>query len=134
MLLVLLFILHALNFVLFLFLLVSGIGCDLCMWHSLDFSINFLLSHHMCTFLKHPSRSFQFARIMLHQVLEKVYQNIFKVLIYHLKLKFHKILSYISKILTRVFVHQSILLLKARNYFQLFCEKEELMHNNLTHV
>ena len=32
-----LFILHALNFVLFLFLLVSGVGCDLCLWHSMDY-------------------------------------------------------------------------------------------------
>ena len=36
-----LFILHALNFVLFLFLLVSGVCCNLCLWHSLDLSINF---------------------------------------------------------------------------------------------
>ena len=30
----------ALIFVLFLFLLGSGVGCGLCLWHSLDFSIN----------------------------------------------------------------------------------------------
>ena len=34
------FILHALLFV--FFLLVSGCGCDLWLWHSLDFSFNFL--------------------------------------------------------------------------------------------
>ena len=39
-----LFILHALNFVLFLLLLVSGVLCDLCLWHSLDFSINVLFN------------------------------------------------------------------------------------------
>ena len=38
------FILHALNFDLFLFLLVSGVDCDLCLWHSLDFSINFIFN------------------------------------------------------------------------------------------
>ena len=37
-----LFILHTLVFVLFLSLLVSGVGCDLLLWHSLDFSINFV--------------------------------------------------------------------------------------------
>ena len=35
-----LFILHALVSVHFLLLLVSGIGCGLWFWHSLDFSIN----------------------------------------------------------------------------------------------
>ena len=35
------FILHTSISVLFLFLLVSGIGCDLWLWRSLDFSINF---------------------------------------------------------------------------------------------
>ena len=37
-----LFVLHTLNFVLFLFLLVLGAGCSFWLWHSLDFSINFL--------------------------------------------------------------------------------------------
>ena len=40
-LLVYLFVLYALGFVIFLFLLVSGVGCSLWLWHSLDFSINF---------------------------------------------------------------------------------------------
>ena len=35
-----LFILHTLISVLFLLLLVSGVGCYLWLWHSLDFSIN----------------------------------------------------------------------------------------------
>ena len=39
-----LFILHALIFVLLLCLLVSGVGCGLWLWHSLDFSINLLFS------------------------------------------------------------------------------------------
>ena len=30
------------NFCLFLFLLVSGVGCDLWLWHTLDFSFNLL--------------------------------------------------------------------------------------------
>ena len=37
-----LFVLYVLVFVIFLFLLVSGVGCVLWLWHSLDFSINFL--------------------------------------------------------------------------------------------
>ena len=36
------FVLHVLVFVLFLFLLVSGVGCGLSLWHSLHFSVNFL--------------------------------------------------------------------------------------------
>ena len=36
------FLFHALNVV--LFLLVSGVGCNLCLWHSLEFCINFLES------------------------------------------------------------------------------------------
>ena len=43
MLLVHLFILHALIFVPFLVLLVSGFGCGFWLWHSLDFSNNFFL-------------------------------------------------------------------------------------------
>ena len=35
-----LFVLHVLVFVLFLILLVSGVGCGLWLWHSLSFSIN----------------------------------------------------------------------------------------------
>ena len=35
------FVLYVLFFVIFLFLLVSGVGCGLWLWHSLDFSINF---------------------------------------------------------------------------------------------
>ena len=43
-LLVLLFVYFArINIVPFLFLLVSGVCCDLCLWHSLDFSINLFL-------------------------------------------------------------------------------------------
>ena len=43
MLLVLLFVYFArVKFLLFLFLFVSGVGFDLCLWYSLDFSINFL--------------------------------------------------------------------------------------------
>ena len=38
-----LFILHALLFFLFLFLLLWGVGCGLWLWHSLDFSINFFV-------------------------------------------------------------------------------------------
>ena len=37
-------ILHALISVLFLFFLVSGIGCGLWFWHSPDFSMNFVAS------------------------------------------------------------------------------------------
>ena len=37
-----LFVLRVLVFVLLLFLLVSGVGCGLWLWHSLDFSITFL--------------------------------------------------------------------------------------------
>ena len=40
-----LFILHALNFALYLFLFVAGVVCDLCLWHSLDFSIYFFASY-----------------------------------------------------------------------------------------
>ena len=36
-----LFILHALLYVFFLFILVSAVGCDLCLWHSLIVSFNF---------------------------------------------------------------------------------------------
>ena len=36
-----LFVLYMLVFILFLFLLVSGVGCGLLLWLSLDFSINF---------------------------------------------------------------------------------------------
>ena len=43
MLLVHLFVLYVLVFVIFLFLLVSGVGCSLSLWNSLDFSINFLI-------------------------------------------------------------------------------------------
>ena len=38
-----LFVLYVLVFVIFLFLLVSGVGCGLWLRHSLDFSINFFL-------------------------------------------------------------------------------------------
>ena len=34
------------GFVGFLFLLVSRKGCGLCLWHSLDFSLNFFLHNH----------------------------------------------------------------------------------------
>ena len=37
-----LFVVYVLDFVVFLFLLVSGIGCGLGLWHSRDFSINLL--------------------------------------------------------------------------------------------
>ena len=37
-----LFVLYVLVFVIFLLLLVSGVGCGLRFWHSLHFSINFL--------------------------------------------------------------------------------------------
>ena len=36
-----LFVLYMLVFVIFLFLLVSRVGCSLWLWHSLDFSINY---------------------------------------------------------------------------------------------
>ena len=36
-----LFVLYVLVFVLFVFLFVSGIGCGLLLWHSLDVSVNF---------------------------------------------------------------------------------------------
>ena len=32
------------SFVMFLFLVVSGVGCGLLLWHSLDFSINLLFN------------------------------------------------------------------------------------------
>ena len=35
-------------FVIILFLLVSGVGCGLWLWHSLDFSINFFCASHAC--------------------------------------------------------------------------------------
>ena len=35
------------GFVGFLFLLVSGKGCGLCLWHSLDFSLTFFLSENI---------------------------------------------------------------------------------------
>ena len=37
-----LFELRLFGFVCFLFLLVSGKGCGLCLWHSLDFSLTFI--------------------------------------------------------------------------------------------
>ena len=39
-----LFVLYVLVFVIFLFLLVSRVGCGLWLWHSLDFPINFLMT------------------------------------------------------------------------------------------
>ena len=41
-----LFVLHVSVFVLFLFILVSGVGCCLWLWHSLDVSINFFFQWH----------------------------------------------------------------------------------------
>ena len=40
------FVLYMLVFVFFLFLLFSGVGCSLWLWHSLDFSINYFLYKH----------------------------------------------------------------------------------------
>ena len=36
----------------FLFLLVSGVGCDVWLWHSLDFSINVFIAQQSLTMLK----------------------------------------------------------------------------------
>ena len=47
------FFLHALYFVLFLFLLVSGAGCDLCLWHS-HFLLTFLFSNKRTTHRNEP--------------------------------------------------------------------------------
>ena len=44
-----LFVLCVLVFVIFLFLLVSGVGCGLYLWHSLDFSINRFVKLHEST-------------------------------------------------------------------------------------
>ena len=57
-----LFVLHVLVFAIILFLLVSVVGCGLRLWHSLDFSINFLSTDLMSLGAHVPGR-FEVVRV-----------------------------------------------------------------------
>ena len=65
-----LFVLHVLVFVLFLFSLVSGVGCGLWLWHSLDFSINFFPTLDHCFPWLNPAGG----KIFLNPKLSKGYR------------------------------------------------------------
>ena len=64
-----LFVLRVFICVSFIFILVSGIGCDLWLWHSLDFSFYFILRSSNSVSFK---QSVQGSRCSLLQVLKKL--------------------------------------------------------------